>query len=87
VSSSSREGGKGKSMTRCTQTGCGWEGKARGLKIHLAKVHGIHPQHEDVLESCPVPGCGLHVPDLLAHLSQSHKEWRLSNGRFVFEVR
>jgi len=83
-------------MARCTQKGCNWYGKKRGLKMHLFRVHGIRTKYEDLASQskalaseskvCPVPGCGLHVPDLQAHLSQLHEDWRLSSGKFVFEV-
>ena len=79
-------------MKSCPE--CGKKFKLSGLAIHLARVHSIHPQHSDsdsngtVSESkvCPVPGCGLQVPDLLSHARLFHEEWFLSNGRFVFEV-
>ncbi len=80
-------------MAHCTQPNCNWKGKKSGLPIHLARQHGIHPQHDsdsNVLASeskiCPVPGCGESVPDLLTHLQEFHDSWRLSDGRFVFEV-
>jgi hypothetical protein len=66
-----------------------------GLPIHLARAHGIHPQHDSESESnvlafeskvCPIPWCGMVVPDLLRHFEESHEDWRLSSGRFVFEV-
>jgi len=67
----------------------------KGILIHQAKVHGVHPQHDDIksIETmekspylCPVPGCGVAVSDLLPHLIESHESWRLSSGKFVFEV-
>ena len=83
-------------MAKCKVEGCSWYGKRSGLPIHQAKVHDIHPMHEDLasesnlLESeskvCPVPGCGLAVPDLPQHWEEQHSEWKLSSGRFVFEV-
>ena len=57
-----------------------------GLVIHLARKHGIHPQHEDVSQVCPIPWCGMVVPDLLRHFEELHEDWRLSSGKFVFEV-
>lgn len=94
-------------MAHCPVKGCGWYGKAKGLRIHMARVHGVHPEHDALgepspirseLESesnssegtsnvkCPVIGCGKPVADLLTHLMESHREWRLSSGKFVFEV-
>ena len=76
-------------MARCNIEGCGWWGKARGLAVHQAKVHGVHPQHESLASEskvCPVPGCRVAVDDLLPHLIESHESWRLSSGKFVFEV-
>ena len=35
-------------MARCDVPGCRWYGKAAGKPIHMAKVHGIHPEHEDM---------------------------------------
>ena len=65
-----------------------------GLRIHLARIHNIHPQHleseSNVLASeskvCPIPWCGMVVPDLLRHFEELHEDWRLSSGKFVFEV-
>jgi hypothetical protein len=57
-----------------------------GLPIHLARAHNIHPQHEDVSHVCPIPWCGMVVPDLLRHFEEQHEDWRLSSGKFVFEV-
>jgi hypothetical protein len=83
-------------MARCNVEGCSWYGKRSGLPIHLARVHGIHPQHEslasesNVLASeskvCPVPGCGQEVGDLEGHLEEKHESWRLSSGKWVFDV-
>jgi len=81
-------------MAHCTQPGCDWYGTKAGRAIHLARMHNIHPQH---LESesnplaseskvCPIPWCGMVVSDLRAHFEEVHEDWRLSNGRFVFEV-
>lgn len=71
-----------------------------GLLIHLGKVHHVRKDYDsesNVLASqsnliasesklCPVPGCGLAVDDLLSHAKESHQEWFLSSGEFVFEV-
>jgi len=83
-------------MAECPIKNCDWRGKKAGVAVHLGRVHKLRFQHEE-LESesnelaseskpCPVPGCHLEAPDLEEHLSQSHPEWRLSNGRWVFEV-
>jgi hypothetical protein len=34
-------------MARCDVEGCDWVGKAKGKAIHMAKIHGIHPEHDD----------------------------------------
>ena len=79
-------------MARCNIEGCVWWGKKAGLKIHQFRVHNIRAKHEDFSSSvsasqlCPVPGCGVAVDDLLPHLIESHESWRLSSGKFVFEV-
>jgi hypothetical protein len=75
---------------------CGKKFKISGLAIHRARQHGIHPEHLDsdsdsnplASESkvCPIPWCGMVVPDLLRHFEELHEDWRLSSGKFVFEV-
>ena len=82
-------------MAHCTQPNCPWFGKKSGLLIHLARIHNIHPQHDMESESnvlaseskvCPIPWCGMVIPDLLRHFEELHEDWRLSSGKFVFEV-
>ncbi len=34
-------------MARCDIAGCDWYGKASGKAIHMARVHGVHPRHEE----------------------------------------
>jgi hypothetical protein len=72
---------------------CNRKFKNVGLQIHMTKVHGfkvVHDSDSNVLASeskaCPVPGCGQAVGDLENHLSENHQDWRLSNGKWVFEV-
>ena len=79
-------------MANCTQRNCPWKGTQKGLLIHLGRVHRIRKDYDsdsNVLASetkCPVPGCHLLVGDLAIHLTEAHEDWRLSSGRFVFEV-
>jgi hypothetical protein len=88
-------------MANCPIKDCNWKGLKAGLPIHLARMHGVHPQHDDLSEDstimavssnnnqvqvCPVPGCGQEVGDLEGHLEEKHESWRLSSGKWVFEV-
>ncbi len=81
-------------MAECPINQCDWRGKKSGLPIHLARMHHVRKDYDleseyNVLASeskCPVPGCGQEVGDLEGHLVANHQEWRLSNGKFVFEV-
>ena len=34
-------------MARCDYPGCDWVGKKGGLPIHKARIHHIHPVHEE----------------------------------------
>ena len=40
-------------MAHCNVPNCNWYGKSKGLKVHQAKVHNIHPIHD--FESPPSP--------------------------------
>jgi hypothetical protein len=74
-------------LANCPIKDCNWKGKKSGLPIHLARKHGVHRKHEDLeSEVCPVPGCGQEVGDLEGHLEEKHESWRLSSGKWVFEV-
>ena len=37
-------------MAHCNVPNCNWYGTKKGLAIHLAKIHKIHPQHEPGIE-------------------------------------
>jgi len=39
-----------KKMARCDIAGCDWYGKASGKAIHMARVHGVHPTHEETAD-------------------------------------
>jgi hypothetical protein len=80
-------------MAKCPIKNCNWKGKKAGLPVHLGRIHNIRKNYDsesNVLASqskvCPVIGCGLKVDDLLNHARLFHPEWRMSDGRFVFEV-
>ncbi len=55
----------------------------KGWYTHMATIHGIRSAR-----ACPVPHCHtvLSEGDLQAHLEAEHLDWKLSDGRFVFEV-
>jgi len=78
-------------MAHCTQPNCNWKGTQKGLLIHLGKIHRIRRDYDSETNGlaseakCPIPGCGLDVPNLETHFRESHKEWYLSSGRFVFQ--
>jgi hypothetical protein len=86
-------------LANCPIKDCNWKGKKSGLPIHLARMHHIRRDYDsetiglasesNVLASeskCPVPGCGQEAGDLESHLSENHQDWRLSSGKWVFEV-
>lgn len=35
-------------MARCDVPGCKWYGTKAGKPIHMARIHDIHPVHEDL---------------------------------------
>jgi hypothetical protein len=72
---------------------CGKKFKLSGMDIHRARMHHIRRDYDsesNVLASesklCPVPGCGQEVGDLEGHLEETHESWRLSCGKWVFDV-
>ena len=103
-------------MAECPIKNCDWRGKQAGVPIHLARVHKLRFQHDEVYTElptelptnlptaslrpeestppliqvvhCPVPFCTYKsAPESVrGHLENKHPEWRMSNGRFVFEV-
>jgi hypothetical protein len=80
-------------MASCPIKDCNWKGKKSGQPIHLARMHHIRRDYDsesNVLASqskvCPVPGCGQEVGDLEGHLEETHESWRLSCGKWVFDV-
>jgi hypothetical protein len=73
-------------MAHCTQPNCNWKGKKAGLPVHLGRIHNIRKNYDSEPKVCPVIGCGLKVDDVHGHCELFHPEWRMSDGRFVFEV-
>lgn len=52
-----------------------------GFRVHMGKLH-----KDKLLRPCPVPGCTEKVRDVRAHAEDNHPEWKLGDGRFVWEV-
>ena len=87
-------------MAECPIKNCDWRGKKAGVAVHLGRVHKLRFQHEEIaseskarpeiatVEMCPVPFCHYRsTPESVRdHLESKHPEWRMSDGRFVFEV-
>jgi hypothetical protein len=73
-------------MAECPIKNCKWKGKKGGLPVHLARIHHLRKSYDVETQVCPIPWCGMVVPDLLRHFEELHEDWRLSSGKFVFEV-
>ena len=52
-------------MARCDVEGCDWYGTKAGKPIHMARMHDIHPVHEDTTGFEPVLNRSTSEPDRL----------------------